>query len=260
MILFDAAYQVSAWLYSLTAKKPRVSVLYYHSVDEGSPDISIKPSLFLQEMRFISGSCKPVSLKQVEAFIANESTLADLSVAVTFDDGFRDNYENAFPILEKCRVPATIFVTTGFVGGKVTYDTGQKPALSWPEIRELVESGLIEIGSHTISHPDDLAELPLQDQRREIAESKKILEDNLGLEVRHFCSPKGRFSNLTAQILADSSYKLALTNRSGLVRKGMDVFSVPRLGSSNWDSLAVFESRLRGGFVLLHGLKGLWRS
>ena len=260
MTLFDAAYRASACFYSLAGKKPRVAVLYYHSVDDGCPEISIKPSLFEEEIRYISAECNPVSLEKVEGFIGNESTLEDLSVAITFDDGFRDNYENAFPILEKYGVPATIFVTTDLVGKKVRFRTGEKPALSWKEIHELIDSTLIEIGSHTVSHPDDLAKLPLQDQKREIGESKKKLEDKLGSEVRYFCYPKGRFSELTERILAVSSYRLAFSSRSSFVRVGTDAFSVPRLGSSNRDSLSTFENRLKGGFVLLHGLKGLWRG
>lgn len=254
MILFDVVYWGAASLYSLIAKGPRVVVLYYHSVDTDSPEISINPCLFEKEMAFIADKCVPVSLGAVEAFINSQTKLKDLSVAVTFDDGFKDNYTVAFPILKKYGVPATIFVTTDFVGKSVKYDEGEKPALSWVEIKELVSSGLIEIGSHTNSHPSDLRMLSNNDLKKEIGESKAILEQKLSKQVRYFSYPKGRMNDMTREIVREVGYSLGFSTHWAFTGEGVKRFAVPRVGSSNFDSPVVFKSRLKGGFIVLHQL------
>lgn len=103
-------------------KTPVPLVLYYHRVHERPnplnriPSLSIDVSQFEAQIRFLREKFHVVSLYDVIRHYRNEIRLRPDSVAITFDDGFRDNYDLAFPILKKYDIPATIFVTTGFVG------------------------------------------------------------------------------------------------------------------------------------------------
>src|SRR6185437_16867850 len=94
-------------------KEPSGRILYYHRVnDEDDPFFhAISTQLFAQEMRFVARHYKVVSLAELLRHLESDST--ETVVAVTFDDGYQDNYLNAFPVLERYCIPATIFLTTG---------------------------------------------------------------------------------------------------------------------------------------------------
>lgn len=119
------------------------------------------------------------------------------------------------------------------------------------ELRELVAGGLIDIGSHTVSH-SNLASLPDELQRREIRESKARLEEVLGSPVTLFSYPFGfpgsHYTPATVQMVRDAGFECAFSGFLGNVRKGADKFQIPRAWPGDWDG-DTFARHLRGWFL-----------
>lgn len=115
--------------------------------------------------------------------------------------------------------------------------------MSWDELIALTASGLIEIGSHSVSHPW-LAELKPESLKDEISQSKFILEKNLGREVTSFSYPNGSVSTEVVTMVKQSGFHCACTSANGVVMKNGDIFQLPRFWISDWDG-AAFERWLK---------------
>ncbi len=155
-------------------------------------------------------------------------------VCFTFDDGFVDNYEIAYPIFKKYACPFTIYVTSGFVNktAKVWWcredEPGEKKlALTVEQLQELAQDGLCTIGVHTVSHPH-LAELTYEEQYREIAESKKYLEQVIGQKVEHMSYPHGSYNDDSVKIAEVCGFKTATRNFGDTVRCKDGLFTLNR--------------------------------
>src|SRR5438067_9097614 len=175
----------------------RVVALCYHSVD---PHLraSVDPGLFRTHVEWLHEHCTIVPFERLVAAASETQPATRPVVALTFDDGFADNFEHAFPILASTNTPATFFVTAGFVGGdpnvvermRVLRRVGEVRAMSWDQIRDLRAAGFA-IGSHTYSHAN-LAALSATDATHEIQRAKEILEERLEAPVPLFAYPWGR--------------------------------------------------------------------
>lgn len=142
-------------------------------------------------------------------------------VCITFDDGYRDNYIDALPILKKEQVPFTVYVTTGFIDNKQSmwWYPNERLGLSRDELLNLDAEPLCTIGAHTITHPK-LENLSVQEQRVEIKQSKQDLERLLGHCVNHFSYPHGSYNENTIAIIEESGFHTALMAWGGVVRRG----------------------------------------
>lgn len=126
--------------------------------------------------------------------------LPSKAVALTFDDGWREHYSNAFPILKKYGVKATFFVPTGWVG---------KPEImSWDEMRQMSEAGMV-FGSHSVSHPY-LDKLSDENLKKEVEDSKKLLEEKLGKQVDYIAYPAGMYNDKVIEAVKAAGYQAAL--------------------------------------------------
>ncbi len=189
-------------------------LLYHHITDEefsGGNEISlISPADFRLHMTAIKINFTPISLRHYYNYIQDktgEVTLPDNPIIITFDDGYLSNYEIAFPILKELEIPATIFVVTDTVGemaggGKVNYSH-----FTWEQAREMEESGLIEIQSHTASHAE-LATLPANQVVLELRKSKYAIEKNLGRECDMIAFPYGSYNEIVETASHGAGYKL----------------------------------------------------
>ncbi|MBO5364398.1 MAG: polysaccharide deacetylase family protein [Clostridia bacterium] len=189
-------------------------LLYHHITDEafsGGNEISlISPSDFRLHMTAIKINFTPISLRQYYEYILDKDgsvTLPENPIIVTFDDGYLSNYEIAFPILKELEIPATIFVVTDTVGamageGKVNYSH-----FTWEQAREMEESGLIEIHSHTASHKE-LAALPANELVLQLRKSKYAIEKNLGHECDMIAFPYGSYNDAVTAASHRAGYQL----------------------------------------------------
>lgn len=152
-------------------------------------------------------------------------------VCLTFDDGYKDNYDIAYPILKQHEVPFAVYVTTGFVDNKLPmwWYPDQQLGLSLDELTTLDNEPLCTIGAHTISHPM-LDSLSNDEQKKEIIDSKTILEQWLGHPVKHFSYPHGVYNDTTRQIVKEAGFRTSLRAWGGPIRRGdASLYELPRI-------------------------------
>lgn len=232
-------------------KKTEAVILMYHSISEYTLEFStVSPKMFSEQMYFLQKNHFPViSLSElVRRYYANEALGG--SVVITFDDGYEDNYLNAYPILKKNNFPATIFVTTA------TIDTQDKTGRRWlttTEIKELFESKIITIGAHTITHLK-LAKTDDVTAGKEIVDSKKTLENILGQQIDLFAYPFGSFVSRTKSVVHDAGLLAAVTVREGIVNADSDIFALPRNSIDNSTTPIQFQGKLSSAITWYHRL------
>ncbi len=226
----------------------KVPILMYHRITEmpaGSLErYAVSPRSFAGQMEYLHHQgFATVSLGDLVAHYQLGRDLPRKAVAITFDDGYLDNYLYAFPTLRRYGFTATIFQVASCIGGAAEWDRvdGQlAPRLmSWKELRLLASDG-ITIGAHPCTHPY-LTKLPVIEARREIAEAKAILEAGLGRKVEFFAYPYTEYNaNLRAAVI-ESGFIAACSSVSGQSDAADDPFMLKRLIVKGSDTLSDFR-------------------
>lgn len=180
-----------------------LSILTYHSIDTSGSVVSVAPDDFARQMNSIAESgYRGIALREAVSHREAYGTWPRHRVVLTFDDGFRNFYETAMPVLARHGFTATVFVVTDYMGRRNDWETppaglGSKEILTWEEALELSAMG-IEIGSHTRTHPD-LRHLSEAEARHEIAGSRLEIEDHLDQPVRSFAYPFGETNPVSTE-------------------------------------------------------------
>ena len=292
--------------------KPGGVVLMYHRVTDLARDtynLSVSPAHFAEHMDVVRRTCVPMHLTEMIKAIG-AGRLPNRAVAVTFDDGYYDNFREAYPILRAAGVPATVFVVSGHVdsrrefwwdelervllvpaqvpprlqvslnGRDYVWSTGtlderaaahrtlhslisqqttrQRSELldrlaSWSgvppegrstframqrdEMAELVAEGLVDIGGHTVNHPV-LSTLDPTEQRVEILEGCRRLEEILGRRIEVFAYPYGRavdWNSASAEIVREAGMLGAVPTIPGYIEAGADPYRLRRWAAGDWD-------------------------
>ncbi|MBI5653671.1 MAG: polysaccharide deacetylase family protein [Chloroflexi bacterium] len=193
----------------------RVPILMYHYISVPPPDadkyrldLSVTPANFEAQMEYLAvEGFTPITVSDLAAHLLYGAPLPPKPIALTFDDGYMDNYQYAFPVLKKYKFTATFNVITDFIDGK-------RPGyMTWNNLEELAMEGM-EIGSHTISHPD-LNRKSRAFQLNEIAGSKTIIESRIGTPVQTFTYPAGNYDATTLDVLRQAGFVAALSEIQG---------------------------------------------
>jgi len=191
-----------------------VTILCYHRIGEGDREIDVPAPRFEAHLE---------ALASVDRVRALDDSLADPrgGLVLTFDDGFRDFHEFALPALVRHRVPALLYLATGFVdAGDPRSGVGPDRALTWSMLAEAVSTGLVTVGSHTHGHVD-LSRADAIAAEDELRRSIELIEDRLGTPCRHFAYPWGRASQAAERVARQRFATAALaawrTNRSGRI-------------------------------------------
>lgn len=242
----------------------RIPILMYHAVQEGQSDprpyyeVNVSPATFASQMKQLqTAGYRAVSLERALQALDGGAP-AQKIVAITFDDGFQDFYETAFPILADCQFTATVFLMTGFMEEPGKTFKG-KAVLTWNQVRELHSHG-IHFGSHTVSHPQ-LRTLELRQVEEEVGRSKKVIEDRIGGAVRSFSYPYAfpeedrQFTRRLKDTLVSSGYENGVTTILGTASCQSDRFFLPRLPVNRWDDCQFFQAKLNGAYDWLHSLQ-----
>jgi len=197
--------------------KPRAPgpILAYHSIDDTGSFMSVSSAAFrLQMARLRDWGYRGVSLGE---WLRAPAVGAPKTVAITFDDGYRNNYEQAFPILEEFGFQATVFLATAFMGKENTWmkeSQGPRlPMLSWDQAARMLDYG-VEFQSHSNTHPD-LSTQPPDAVREELRSSQEAIARRLGTAPDLFCYPFGRFNETVVDVLRGEGVRAAVTTRFG---------------------------------------------
>lgn len=201
-----------AGAYSWTLQVP---ILMYHYIstppvdaDIYRTDLSTEPDMFRQQLAYLAeNGYTTIDFYDLSLAIVNKFTLPDKPIILTFDDGYLDNYENAFPILQEFGFTGTFFIITDFV------DQQLPGYVTWDMVQEMAAAGM-RIESHSKNHPD------LTGQDRDfliwqILGSQETLAAHLGYTPRYFCYPSGRYDETTMALLQELGYWGAVTTQGG---------------------------------------------
>ncbi len=221
---------------------PRVRALMYHRLADAPRDaFSVRPEIFEAQMRLLAEERRAISLEDLRLFVAGRKELPRDACLITIDDGLLSTLTEALPILRRWGVPAVAFVSAGLVGSAHRYP---EPYMGWDEVRAVVATGLVEIGSHAYTHRS-LGLISAEEVRAEVTKSKEHLEDRLGTPIRSFAYPFGTrtdFSAETERAIADAGYTIAFNSMHGAIRPGMDPISLPRVKVEGGEPLWMFRS------------------
>lgn len=233
----------------------RAVILMYHSIDANPLFMTVATNVFEAQVQYLKTlQFNVVSLDTLAHYIEIKS-IPKKTVILTFDDGYQDNYKNAFPILRKYSIPATIFVTTG--------DTADKPdpqfkgikKLSTDEFIAMEKSGLVSIEPHSVTHPK-FTHLQAADMEREITSSKQFLDTLLHKNCQHFAYPKGYHNEMSKTILRRVGIRYGYTVQSGTVSLDSDPYTLSR------NSVDALTTYVQFKTIVMHGKlsTGLFRS
>ncbi len=231
-----------------------VPILLYHGVSmDASPAFRrwvVEPTRFAEHVEcLVAGGYQPVTVSQVALALRGASTLPDRPVAVTFDDGFADFATGAFPILSRLSAPASLYITTGYVGAASRWldpeGEGDRPMLDWDTVRRLDRSGLVEIGAHGHTHRQ-LDVLPARDLPVEVDGPKRLLEGQLGHQITSFAYPHGYSSPRVRAAVAASGFTSACAVKHALSGPGDDRYALGRIVVDADTTVEALEGMLRG--------------
>jgi peptidoglycan/xylan/chitin deacetylase (PgdA/CDA1 family) len=228
-----------------------IPILMYHQVDEMPPSgaplqgMTVSPQRFERQMRLLkTWGFQGLSMRDLEPYL--NGRLKGRVVGITFDDGYANTHANALPILHALGYTATCYAVSHLIGGYNQWDANSgmatKALMDLQAWREWVGIGM-DVGSHTCDHID-LSQSDEATVRQQIQRSKAELEQMLGLEVRHFCYPYGRFLPDHPAWVKQAGYVSATTTQRGRVQSasGLDAFTLPRVlvnHRSTWAHMAL---------------------
>ena len=222
----------------------RVPILMYHytslppaGADAIRMDLSVTPSLFEAHLAYLRyAGYETISLEQLAYALSQQGSLPEKPVVLTFDDGYRDNYENAFPLLRKYGYTGTFFPITQPI------DQNHESYLTWDMVVEMYKAGM-EFGSHSYRH-SDLTGRDADFLVYEILGSKEAIEARIGQPVRFFSYPAGHYDEATIKVVASANFWGAVTTQWGVDQSFDKRFELVRLRVRGNDTVPVLAKKL----------------
>ncbi|RZM77465.1 polysaccharide deacetylase [Leptolyngbya iicbica LK] len=215
------------------ARTARVPVLMYHDI---LPEKEVFFDVTVEEFaahlaRIEEAGLTPISFDQLYDHLRMGAPLPPKPVLLTFDDGYVGHYTHVYPLLQQYQYPAVFSLFTGKLDG----DVAGRSTVTWEQAKEMAADPLITIAAHSVMHPSDLRELDDAALQREVVESKQRLEAELGIPIRYFTYPEGKYDERVAAAVADAGYDAALTmsnDAEWFAGESDDLLSIGRFGQS----------------------------
>lgn len=216
-------------------------LMYHHLADlpgnatELERTWTVAPKDFDAQMNLIAQrSFRAITMAQLVAHLRDRQSLPAQPIIISFDDGWAEQYEHAFPILKKHGLIGTFFVYTNPID--------RKQFMTWTQLQEMASAGM-DIQAHTLTHPH-LRTLAPDAAYKEIAESKSILEKRLGKPIVAFSYPFGEYNAGIIDMVKRAGFASAVTLASGYKQRADELFTLHRIRVSYPDSLDDFAKRL----------------
>lgn len=222
---------------SLTSDNIGIPVLYYHSVDKNAAnEVTITPEKLQEQLDYINdNNYVTITMTELYDHIENNKPIPEKSILITFDDGYMNNYTEAFPMLKELNMTATIFCVGNSLDGSYY--------LSEEAIKEMSDYG-IDIESHTVNHVH-LDTMSYDEQLLELKNSKNILEKITGKEVLSLAYPFGDYNDNTIKAAKDAGYKMGFTTKLGLSDRTDDIYKLDRIYISSSYDMNTFKNLLK---------------
>ena len=210
--------------------KIKLPIIMYHYVEyvQDQADfirksLDINPEAFARQLTTLKyEGYQTYFVKDIPDILDGKITVSSKSAVLTFDDGYEDFYTVAFPILKKNYIRATVFIVNDFIG--------RKGFLTKDQVKEIIDSDLVEIGAHTLDHAY-LKNMSPTAAKRQIFESKRQLEESFGINVKTFAYPYGAFDEKTIDLVKEASYSAAVSVINGVIQSQENLFYLSRLRS-----------------------------
>lgn len=233
-------WQVLFFFSRIVPCRPRMTVLMYHTVSHTKGFFVVSPEEFERQIQYLQKRFAVVPLSRAFQHATGIPVSRD-SVAITFDDGYRDFKTEVLPVLNRYQIPATVFVLGD------TPDRAELgndfPLLSASEITTLTEEPLVTIGSHALSHKK-LTRLSETELNHELVESRRQLEERTKTLLEYLAYPKGSHNEKVMEAVAQAGYKGAVSVIERGVRGGDNVFALPRVQVDAHTTLSLFRAKL----------------
>jgi peptidoglycan/xylan/chitin deacetylase (PgdA/CDA1 family) len=257
-----------------------IVVFALHTIAPARGDMAISTARFREQMQsLLEAGYQAFTIDQLLGVLSNKTPLPGRAFAVTFDDGYRSVLTDALPVLEELQIPATVFLATGFLDGRVAPPWGSTDPIlvaeyrdqaeffrpmNWDDARTLLRHPLMRIGSHTDTHPL----LGLQgaaEARHELLHSKAIIRDRLGIETDLFAYPYGvrrygAYTDMTERLLREAGYRCSMTSEIVRARMGSGTWRVPRISLTQQDEGPDAVAKAGGGYDWVGTAQSFYQS
>ncbi|MEO1522202.1 MAG: polysaccharide deacetylase family protein [Cyanobacteria bacterium J06633_2] len=214
------------------ARQARVPILMYHDIlPRKEVFFDVTPDEFEEHLQLIQeNDLTPISLDALVLHLRTGAPLPPKPVLLTFDDGYIGHYEHVLPLLQEYGYPGLFSIYTYKVGR----DHG-RPGVNWRQLREMAADPLVTIAAHSVTHPRDLREIEEADLQSEVSESKRVLEEELGVPIRYFTYPEGNYDARVANAVEEAGFIAALAMDNAEDRHASEsphLLAIDRMGQS----------------------------
>jgi peptidoglycan/xylan/chitin deacetylase (PgdA/CDA1 family) len=229
----------------------KIPILMYHQVTPNPmPQFrryTVTSARFAAQMNWLAfAGYTTISLDDLCAWRTQRASLPKRPIIITFDDGYQECVEHSVPQMARHGFTAIFYLVAGLSGGASSWllpELGcEFPLLDWKTARQLLKSGFY-CGAHTMSHPR-LADVSASACCGELLDCRRVLEDQLSVEVRHLAYPYGSYDENVRQIAAEAGYVSACSTRKGLSDADDDLLALHRVPVYGHDTLTDFICRL----------------
>ncbi|MGL5123930.1 MAG: polysaccharide deacetylase family protein [Fusobacteriaceae bacterium] len=241
-------------------KKKEMPIIMYHRIIDGKEEekgvhgtYTLKKDFEKQLKYLVNNNYETVTFKDLKSEKYKERfNKGKTKIILTFDDGYEDNYRNVFPLLKKYNCKAVIYIMGE--GDYNKWDAEYEPnpetrfnLMNTEMIKEMHQSGLVEFGVHTMTHPR-LDTLSSEEIRYEIGESKRIIEEKLGEKTVSFSYPYGDFNEVVKEITKEFKFEFVVATDNGPLTFSEDMLEIRRIGLFSTNKLFNFKRKVSGRY------------
>ncbi len=216
-----------------------IPVLNYHQINDSAHNaLTVTTTQFEAQMKYLAkNGYHTITPSELADALENNAALPEKPVLITFDDGYLDNYNNAFPILKRYNMKATIFLITDYVSVYPNY-------LTWDKALEMQENQ-IDLESHTLSHVELSKTGSATETLHQLTDSKKAIEWHLKKKVDFLAYPCGSYDDETIALVKDAGYRAAFTVQYGANKPGAQMYALDRIPIFGGNSHTLLRFKLR---------------